>query len=250
MVGSVLRTFCIGRYNRAKILSCNIICGGPTVHQTRCIIGTSKIAASIAQHQHTHQAILKRIHPQHLYSIINDVDQYQNFLPYCQESKVLQTSACGTMYDAVLRVGLPGLPMGPSSSLLEEKYISRVRMSSPISEVGSDENAQLVWTVEAKSIQSELFDSLKSRWQLKLVQNDDIQSDTMHNTHENKRDNKRAPEEEIIVKISCKVNFEVEIQVSNPLISFTLDQVLKDVARKQVDAFEKRCNEIPFYKKG
>ena len=49
-------------------------------------------------------------------------------------------------------------------------------------------------------------------------------------------------------EVSCNVNVEVEIQVSNPLISFTLDKVLKDVAKKQVEAFEKRCREISFDK--
>ena len=38
----------------------------------------------------------------------------------------------------------------------------------------------------------------------------------------------------------------MEIQLSNPLISFTLDRVLKDVAKAQVEAFEKRCRAVPF----
>jgi ribosome-associated toxin RatA of RatAB toxin-antitoxin module len=45
---------------------------------------------------------------------------------------------------------------------------------------------------------------------------------------------------------SCNVNFEVEIQLSNPFIAFTLDRVLKDVANAQVEAFEKRCRAIAF----
>lgn len=121
--------------------------------------------------------------------------------------------------DAVLRVGLPGLMGGTNSSnsLLEERYVSRVRMIP-----ANDTNP--IWTVEAKSIQSNLFDSLKSRWQLSLIEDDAS-----------------------LRQFSCNVNFEVEIQVSNPLISFTLDRVLKDVANAQVDAFEKRCRAVPFY---
>ena len=122
--------------------------------------------------------------------------------------------------DAVLRVGLAGLMGGTNSSnsLLEERYVSRVRMIP-----ANDTNP--IWTVEAKSIQSNLFDSLKSRWQLSLIE-DDASSAR---------------------QFSCNVNFEVEIQVSNPLISFTLDRVLKDVANAQVGAFKKRCRAIPFY---
>ena len=124
--------------------------------------------------------------------------------------------------DAVLRVGLPGLMGGggtnnSNTSLLEERYVSRVRMIP-----ANDTNP--IWTVEAKSIQSNLFDSLKSKWQLSLIE-DDVS----------------------LRQFSCNVNFEVEIQVSNPLISFTLDRVLKDVANAQVGAFEKRCRAVPFY---
>ena len=121
------------------------------------------------------------------------------------------------MMDAVLRVGLP-LGSSGLGTLMEERYVSRVRMTPP----DSDENGQQYWTVEAKSIQSQLFDSLKSRWRLNLAE---IEQST---------------------RVSCNVNFDVEIEVSNPLISFTLDKVLKDVARKQVGAFEKRCRDVPF----
>ena len=214
-----------------------------TQYQFRCIVGLASTIAEPTTHRHAHQSILHRIHPKHLYQIINDVDKYQNFLPHCHESRVLQTSSCGTMYDAVLRVGLPGLPSLPSvqsSSLLEERYISRVRMISPALD---DDNNKYVytapmWTVEARSIESQLFDSLKSRWQLTLVENG------------HHHDNKQSSDERIVKMnandISCKVNFEVEIQVSNPLISFALDSVLKDVAKEQVLAFESRCNEVPF----
>ena len=185
-------------------------------------------------HKHVHQSILPRIHPQHLYKIINDVDQYQNFLPSCQESKILQRSPCGTMYDAVLRVGLPL----PSASLMEERYVSRVRMIPPANNSDNDVETRPMWTVEAKSIQSQLFDSLKSRWQLTATTTADSKIAEKHQ--------QSTPNEND--EVSCNVNFEVEIQVSNPLISFTLDKVLKDVAKRQVEAFEKRCREISFDK--
>jgi len=206
--------------------------------QTRSIADTSSSNATSTSHRHTHQSILHRIHPQHLYQIINDVDKYNQFLPYCNESKVLQNSPCGTMYDAVLRVGLPGLLPSlsmSSSSLLEERYISRVRMISPADDDG--DASKLMWAVEAKSIQSQLFDSLKSRWQLTFVENDVRSNNNSSEGSDNMMHSNNT---------SCNVNFEVEIQVSNPLIGFTLDKVLEDVAKKQVEAFERRCNEVPF----
>ena len=188
--------------------------------QNRWMIGATRSATT---HSHVHQSVLTGIHPQHLYNIVNSVDSYKEFLPYCHESKILQTAPCRTMMDAVLRVGLPGLSLSAgSNSLLEERYISRVRMI-PASELTP------LWTVEAKSIQSNLFDSLKSRWQLSLIGDD---------ANVNNEQKQKGP--------SCNVNFEVEIQVPNPLISFTLDKVLKDVAKAQVEAFEKRCRAIPF----
>jgi len=150
------------------------------------------------------------------------------------------------MYDAVLTVGfsLPSSSLlpGASSSLLEERYISRVKMIPPSTK---DSNTkQPIWIVEAKSIQSQLFDSLKSRWQLSIV-DDNTQSGSIDQRQYTNNVNSQYDTSNVPSTIaSCNVNFEVEIQVSNPLISFTLNQVLKDVARKQVDAFEKRCNDI------
>ena len=63
-------------------------------------------------HRHAHRAILRGVHPEHMYRIINDVDSYRHFLPHCHESRVLRRSDCGTMYDAILGVGLP-MPMMP-----------------------------------------------------------------------------------------------------------------------------------------
>ena len=207
----------------AKMMRCCPISITSVVKQSHCISSTFRsqnrcnigAARSATTHSHVHDSVLTNIHPQHLYNIVNNVDSYKDFLPYCHESKILQSSPCHTMMDAVLRVGLPGLSLsaGSKNSLLEERYVSRVRMI-PASE------STPFWTVEAKSIQSNLFDSLKSRWQLSLIDDHDVPS--------------------------CNVNFEVEIQLSNPLIAFTLDRVLKDVAKAQVEAFEMRCRVIPF----
>jgi ribosome-associated toxin RatA of RatAB toxin-antitoxin module len=142
------------------------------------------------------------------------------------------------MMDAVLRVGFP---LGSSSALgtvLEERYVSRVRMIPP-NRGGKDSDEQ-VWIVEAKSIQSNLFVSLKSRWRLSLVSHHLCNTFSIDDAG-NSKVSEHSPHH-----TSCNVKFDIEIQVSNPLISFTLDTVLKDVARKQVDAFERRCRDEPF----
>jgi ribosome-associated toxin RatA of RatAB toxin-antitoxin module len=160
------------------------------------------------------------------------------------------------MMDAVLTVGLPGLSVGAASSLLEERYVSRVRMLQPKMIGGNVVEKEGCWSVEAKSIQSNLFDSLKSRWQLSLVDiastdtttadYTTLQSQQQQNSITKGDSSYSLPSSTTNNTHSCNVRFEVEIQVSNPLISFTLDRVLNDVARKQVEAFEKRCRNVSF----
>jgi hypothetical protein len=41
------------------------------------------------------------------------------------------------------------------------------------------------------------------------------------------------------------VSFEVEMTVSDPLIVAVLDQVLQEIAGRQVEAFDKQCQELP-----
>ena len=53
-------------------------------------------------------------------------------------------------------------------------------------------------------------------------------------------------ESELINRIKTNVEFEVEISVSDPIITLALDGSLGQVAKQQVAAFEKRCLDIPF----
>ena len=224
----------------------------------------TKTSATATTHRHSHRATLRGVHPEHLYRVINDVDEYRNFLPHCRESRVLRTSECGTMYDAILGVGIlptmsiPGLPS------LEERYVSRVRTRSPAADdddddIDDDDAAAMggrtrptAWTVEAKSIRSTSFDSLRSRWVLTFAgeQEDDGDGDRNPEGCESAYssgtidDDRRRRDDDDGDACSCGVEFEVEIRVSDPLVSFVLDGVLGDVARRQVEAFERRCNEV------
>ena len=44
---------------------------------------------------------------------------------------------------------------------------------------------------------------------------------------------------------STSVDFRVEMTVSDPITIAVLDRVLYNVAESQVNAFEKRCRELP-----
>jgi ribosome-associated toxin RatA of RatAB toxin-antitoxin module len=161
--------------------------------------------------------------PQHLFSIVTDVDSYKNFLPFCKDSKVLRRSDCGTMFDAALVVGISDIP---PLDRLEEEYISRV----------TQKNAQLEkdghkeWIVEARSIRSELFDSLSSRWRITEY----VDTTNMKEGPANGR-----------LNIFANVEFEVEMSVADPIVIAALDHVLEKVAEQQVVAFERQCEERP-----
>jgi ribosome-associated toxin RatA of RatAB toxin-antitoxin module len=98
-------------------------------------------------------------HPLHLFRIIQNVDDYMNFLPLCSYSKIIRRSPDGRSFDGKLIVGKP--------PLFSEEYISRV---SVIPEK---------LTIETVSIDTQRIDSLRSRWSLtectELKDDDDAQ---------------------------------------------------------------------------
>ena len=146
-------------------------------------------------------------HPLHLFRIIQDVDSYSSFLPLCWQSQVLHVYHGGRVFDATLTVGMPW----NLSSRIQEHYTSRVTVCPE------------TMTIQSQSIQSTLFDSLRSTWKLGTV-----------------------PEREETQTPQCKVEFEMEMTVSDPLIASILDRVLEQVATSQIEAFDKRCQEIPW----
>jgi ribosome-associated toxin RatA of RatAB toxin-antitoxin module len=95
--------------------------------------------------------------------------------------------------------------------VLQETYVSAVYVHPQF------------FTVETKSLNSQKFDSLHSFWQLSNV--------TPDGDHDPR----------------TGVHFTVEMTVSDPLSASTLDQVLETVAKKQVQAFAQRCQQIPYH---
>ena len=194
---------------------------------------------------HTERKVLQNILPLHLFRIIQDVDKYSEFLPFCTYSKILQkygsydtSTSDGRLFFGKLHVGIP--PM------FGEEYVSRVTVIPE------------TLTINATSVESKLFDSLSSSWTLQQVpatvynnnnndssnidsydmglsvndENDSMTPNTTHNINS-------------IDNISCLVDFKVELSVSDPIIIATLDSILEKVASKQVVAFEQRCHDIP-----
>jgi len=146
-------------------------------------------------------------HPLHLFRIIQDVDKYETFLPYCKSSKIIHHhTKDGRIFHGKLQIG---------STYFSEEYTSRVTVIPE------------TYTIQTESIQSTMFESLKSRWILK----------EMETTMEE--------EQEKEWEFHCHVDFQVEMTVSDPVIVAILDNVLQQVASRQVQAFEQRCQDIP-----
>lgn len=208
----------------------------------------SKIIPSsqkIVTKRHTVKQILV-VPPRHLYNIIIDVNSYSEFLPFCKTSQILRTSDCGTMFDASLQIGF-GSSGSDGGNMFQEEYISRVtkKIQRMEEQQGSKNNNSLEWVVKAKSIRSTLFHGLNSSWRLT-----ESKSGNNGGHHQHDEVPKLLEVDEntssSIEYLHTKVEFEVEISVSNPLIAAALDGSLENVAKQQVAAFEKRCFDIQY----
>jgi ribosome-associated toxin RatA of RatAB toxin-antitoxin module len=196
--------------------------------------------------RHIEQQVLYNTNIHKLFRIIQDVDQYSNFLPLCSYSKIIPSSKRVLLegdgrhyFEATLTVGLP--------PFLQETYDSAVCI---------DHNQ---YTVETQSIKSQKFDSLKSFWKLSSPSlspttthveentNPNIPNDLHHQSLYHLQNQQHPPSSGTAAELestTTNVYFMVEMTVSDPMIATTLDQMLVKVAKQQVEAFAKRCQAI------
>lgn len=144
------------------------------------------------------------------------------------------------MFDASLQIGF-----GQNEFMFQEEYVSRVTKKIRKIEHEDDnyDGDLLEWIVIAKSIKSTLFNNLNSSWKLTKVSKEGHGGSVIPNLINH--DESALPPKQSFDVIT-NVEFEVEINVSNPIISTALDVSLEEVAKQQVAAFEKRCYEVPF----
>ena len=200
--------------------------------------------------RHMEQQILYNTNIQKLFRIIQDVNQYSAFLPLCSYSKIIPASQRilpddGRQYlEATLTVGLP--------PFLQETYDSAVY-------INHDQ-----YTIETHSIKSQKFDSLKSYWKLSSSSlgenvvppnfpNADGHSPWTHHSQplplstrssSSSSSSSSPPAAAAAAQTTTHVYFMVEMTVSDPVIATTLDQLLVQVAKQQVQAFAQRCQTI------
>jgi ribosome-associated toxin RatA of RatAB toxin-antitoxin module len=192
-------------------------------------IATSFLRSTPVTKRHGESRIL-RTHPLHLFRIIQDVDRYQEFLPLCRHSKVLYDTIRdnGRQFDAKLVVGKP--------PLFSEEYISRVTVIPE------------KLRVESESISSvgRMFESLKSSWQLHHLDSTANNASIPDHTNNESRPLSSYSALQSHQCVGCHVDFQVEMTVTDPVVVSILDTVLMQVAGRQVEAFDKRCQDLPW----
>jgi ribosome-associated toxin RatA of RatAB toxin-antitoxin module len=199
--------------------------------------------------RHVERRIVPGISAQRLFEVVLDVNAYRTFLPYCRHSQIDQRLASDA-FRATLTVGIP--------PVLVETYASHVVFHRRPSRTQGDKNAAPttastddnddrypVFTVTTRSVESHYIESLWSRWKLQDVQpttntangqtNDVATAPTTSAASTGGSISPSDPSYE-----ACRVEFEVEMQVRDPIIAAALDQLLPKVAVQQVDAFLQR----------
>ncbi len=161
--------------------------------------------------------VLPTIHPLHLFRIVQDVDRYKEFLPFCGHSHVFQETIRdgGRFFEAELAVGF-----GPSS-LLQTKYLSKVSVDPENLTIETKSGKSESTTSDSKNDNS-MFESLNSKWKLRPVGS-----------------------QSSCDQIGTSVDFSVEMTVTDPMVAAVLNQVLVNVAETQVQAFHDRCKALP-----
>ena len=180
---------------------------------------SSSTATALKQSHTIENRLLKSIHPLHLFRIVQDVDRYQEFLPFCGHSEVFPNTISngGRSFEADLAVGL-----GP---LFQTKYRSQVTVDPQNLIISTVSGRSATKTGIGGMSSGSMFETLKSRWELFPVV---------------EQNNEEDP-----VLVGTAVDFSVEMTVSDPMVETVLNNTLRQMAETQVQAFEERCLALP-----
>ena len=185
--------------------------------------------------------IVRGITRRALYDVVRDVGKYHEFVPFCKGSAVTPRDAwteraraedaesSGREYfEAELEIGF---------TMFREKYTSAVTCEAPR-------------MVEARSVRSGLFEKMTTTWRFTPLDGEDAAADdddddaggmssTQTTTTTTKGD--IAP---LDIDGGVIVDFEIDFQVRDPMHAAAVRVVFDDVAKSQIQAFEKRCKHL------
>ena len=172
--------------------------------------------------------IVKGLTRRALYDVVRDVGAYHEFVPFCKGSRVTPretwradgettTSVDGREYfEADLEIGF---------TVFNEKYTSAVTCEAPR-------------MVQARSVKSGLFENMTTTWRFTPLDGDEDEDDEGGHA---KGDDAKARE---VTGGGVIVDFEIDFHVRDPMHAAAVSMVFDDVAKSQINAFEKRCKQL------
>jgi len=198
----------------------------PTLH--RLFVGDSSAsddgdasASSALRKRYSARKIVKGVSRNALCDVVADVDKYSEFLPFCAGARRTPEDTWGAeranaaanagheYFEADLEIGF---------KVFNEKYTSAVTCERPNK-------------VTARSVSSGLFRSMTTTWKFTPLEGDALDDDT------------GIPASDGVV-----VDFEIDFEVKEPMHAAAVSVVFDDVARSQIQAFEKRCRQLALLK--
>jgi coenzyme Q-binding protein COQ10 len=235
---------------RAAWASSSARCGAPQSqhqhhrrrHRELTTTSTEDAASSSSSSSSTRfsaRRIVRGITRRALYDVVRDVGKYHEFVPFCKGSAVTPRDAwteraraedaesSGREYfEAELEIGF---------TMFREKYTSAVTCEAPR-------------MVEARSVRSGLFEKMTTTWRFTPLDGEDDDDDddddgggmsSTQTTTTTKGD--IAP---LDIDGGVIVDFEIDFQVRDPMHAAAVRVVFDDVAKSQIQAFEKRCKHL------
>ena len=176
--------------------------------------------ASTLRRRFSARKIVKGITRESLCAVVADVDQYSSFVPFCAGARRTPRARWGVererealargeeYFEADLEIGF---------KLFNEKYTSAVTCARPEK-------------VTATSVSSGLFRSMTTTWTFSPLDDDDADGDDALSG--------LPPSDGVVV------DFEIDFEVKDPMHAAAVSVVFDDVARSQIQAFEKRCRQL------
>ncbi|ORZ29006.1 hypothetical protein BCR41DRAFT_330521 [Lobosporangium transversale] len=160
--------------------------------------------------------ILVKYSQQEFYELVANVDDYQNFLPWCTYSKMSKPSPDNTVEPD------PALSqLGIGFNSVQERYVSTVTCQEP-------------WTVRAVSYDSKLFKELATTWRFtpNIPKASTLEATLDHELQE-RHD---YP--------SCWVDFEIQFEFASPVHASMSSLFFDQVSKEMLKAFIKRAETL------
>ncbi|KAI8603904.1 hypothetical protein EDD21DRAFT_333932 [Dissophora ornata] len=163
---------------------------------------------------------------QEFYDVVANVDDYQEFLPWCTYSKMSEPLPAGSGPGQSYELGI-------GFNSLQERYVSNVTCQEP-------------WTVRAVSYDSKLFKELSTTWRFTPNSHIPTQQQPLPSPPKQTIQRTASPSNLATMKPSdypsCWVDFDIQFEFASPvhasMSSLFFDQVSKEMLKAFIDRAE------------